>query len=98
MLIPAVEVKNFALNEKYQNMPYEDDASKGVLADYVLADLIISIIDFTDYICGASRIILHSTPGAHEFYIRNKFKDFEEFMIPEKKMYLEDCIPMFLNL
>lgn len=96
-LLPAVEIKMFAVNKEYQHKPVfpEDDQH---WSSHCLDKIIFHIREFTDTHCGASRIVLYSVPKAESFYLRAGFKKFLEFMRPQDKSFLEDCIPMFMVL
>lgn len=96
-LLPAVEIKMFAVNKEYQHKSVfsEDDLH---WSSYCLDRIIFHIREFTDTHCGASRIVLYSVPKAESFYLRTGFSKFLEFMRPQDKSFLEDCIPMFMVL
>lgn len=96
-LFPAVEIKMFAVNKEYQHKPVfpEDDQH---WSSYCLDKIIFHIRKFTNMYCGASRIVLYSVPKAESFYLRTGFRKFLEFMRPQDKSFLEDCIPMFMVL
>jgi hypothetical protein len=97
-IYPAVEIKMFAIDERYQHMPYSTDDEDGNLSDMLFSDVIGYIYAFTDNMCGADKVILYSVPNAESFYIRNGFKRFERFMLQSTSLFLEGCIPMYLNL
>ena len=95
---PAVEIKMFAIDEKYQHLPYSEDADEGNLSDMLFSDVISYIYDFTDNQCGADKIILYSVPDARSFYIRNGFCEFREFMKPSESWFTDDCEPMYMDM
>lgn len=95
---PAVEIKMFAIDEKYQHLPYSEDADEGNLSDMLFSDIISYIYDFTDNQCGADKIILYSVPNAKNFYQRNGFCEFQEFMKPSTSWFTDGCIPMYMDL
>jgi len=97
-LIPAVELKMFALNEKYQHLPYAKDPSEGNLSDSIFSFIASQVEDFTEKQCGAEHIVLYSLPSAKNFYLRNGCRTFTELMQPNGDMFLEGCIPMFFIL
>lgn len=95
---PAVEIKMFAIDEKYQHLPYSDDEDYGNLSSMLFSDVIGHIYQFTDEQCGADKILLHSVPDAHNFYLRSGFSDYEEFMKPSTSLFTDGCIPMYMDL
>lgn len=97
-IYPAVEIKMFAIDEKYQHMPYSESIEDGNLSDMLFSEVIGFIYSFTDNFCGADKVILYSVPEAESFYIRNGFKRFESFMLQSTSLFLDGCIPMYLNL
>lgn len=97
-IYPAVEIKMFAIDEKYQHTSISDIAEEGTLSDAILAYVISEIYDFTNNYCGADKVILYSVPKAVDFYSKNGFKAFEEFMLKSESRFLDGCIPMYLDL
>lgn len=96
MTYRAVEIKNFAVCRAYQDLKFRDEDENLVLFSAALLEHIkLDIIfHFTENHCGASRIILYSTPVAVKFYRNSGFKDFLENFIYDSSPYLEDCVPM----
>lgn len=97
-IYPAVEIKMFATDEQYQHIPYSDNNDDGVLSDMLLAEVIYNIYKFTDNQCGADKIVLYAVPEFVNFYSRNGFCEFKEFMIPSTNWYIDGCIPMYMDL
>lgn len=95
---PSVEIKMFAVNEKYQNMQFTKDIEDGVLSDYLLCSIIKDINIFTEKLCGAGHITLYSVKDAETFYERNGFENFKKYMKQNDDRYLDGCIPMFFKL
>lgn len=98
-ITPAIEVKIFAIDEKYQHQPFPDDDC-GALhwSDYCLYYLIERITDIAENFCGASHVVLYSVPEAVSFYQRNGFQFFVGGMEKPSNLFVDGCIPMFLNL
>lgn len=90
----------FAIDEKYQYMKYSDDVYEDNLnlSDMLFAEVISFIYDFTDNFCGADEVILYSVPDAENFYLRNGFKRFENFMLESSELFTDGCIPIYMNL
>lgn len=97
-IYPAVEIKMFAIDEKYQHIPYSTNREDGNLSDTLFDNVIGYIYSFTDNCCGADKVILYSVPNAENFYKRNGFKRFENFMLQSTSLFLDGCVPMYLSL
>lgn len=93
---PAIEIKMFALSEKYHK--YQIDEDENYISDLILCNIISEINDFTRQTCGAKSIILYSVDDAKHFYSRNSFECFEPYMEQNNDRYLEGCTPMFFTL
>lgn len=97
--IPAVEITYFALDVHYQKLRMSEDPEDRYLSDHVLNQVIQQIYDFTDNICGAMYVILHSTPDGYHLYRRNAFQDMAEpYFLKRQSNFLEGCTPMYLRL
>lgn len=94
-IYPAVEIKVFALDKEYQHKKFSESRKTGTYGDVFLAYVISSIGEFTENYCGASRIVLYSVPEYVNFYKRNFFRCFEDFMSPDESIENQDCVPMF---
>ncbi|MBR6836695.1 MAG: hypothetical protein IKM72_11940 [Oscillospiraceae bacterium] len=97
-MYPAVEIKMFAVDEKYQHIPYYNEPDTCSLSDMLFYDVIGHINEFTENECAADKIILYAVPKAESFYSRNMFKKFEEYMKPASSWFTDECIPMFMSL
>lgn len=95
---PAVEIKYFAISKEYQDIRFSDEIDDGCLSNMILYEIINDIMDFTDNYCGADKIILYSTPQAIEFYEKCGFQKFTEFMVKSEDLYLDGCVPMYMDL
>ncbi len=71
---------------------------KFTLSDYIFSNVIAKIYDFIEKTCGADKIILYSIPQAENFYIKNGFFRFQNFMLQSELMFLDCCIPMYMDL
>lgn len=97
--IPAMEIKYFAINEKYQGMVFEDEDYEGLtLSDMLFSSIIKEINDISSTSCGIHSIVLYSVPKAYNFYKKNFFEDFNKYMLRDEGKYISDCIPMFVEL
>lgn len=99
-ITPAIEVKIFAVDEKFQHTVFPDaDEEKGHWSDYCWYYLLSEIIyDVAEHSCGAAHVVLYSVPDAVSFYKRHQLQNFEELMAQPSNMRIDGCIPMFLNL
>lgn len=98
-ITPAIEVKIFAVDEKYQHQPFpDDDCGSSHWSDYCLYYLIEKITEIAENSCGASHVVLYSVPEAVSFYERNGFHTFVGDMEKPSNVFVDGCIPMFLNL
>ena len=98
-ITPAVEVKIFAVDERYQHTIFPGaDEDAGHWSDYCWYYLMEIVYGITDKHCGAGHIVLYSVPDAVTFYKRHDFKAFAELMAMPSNMVIDGCIPMFLNL
>ena len=95
---PAIELKMFAIDNKYKHMQYSKDDKDYFLSDSLLSIVIKEIINITENVCGANNIILYSVPYTIDFYERNGFEPFKEYMISNDDMFLDGCLPMLIRL
>ena len=97
-IFSAIEIKYFALNEKYQHIPYDEDKKRPTLADYILDYMLYKIGEISHNQVGASKIVLYSVKKAINFYKRHAFKEFGDSMYGDKGYYVDGCQPMYFNL
>jgi hypothetical protein len=95
--IPAIEVKMFAVAEKYQDVFYEYDNESKPISAWILNSMIESAKIMMTSIVGFKVLFLHSVPSAVEFYKNNGFRPVKEGMKP---LYCidDDLDPMYLAL
>lgn len=100
-ITPAIEIKVFAVDERYQHVKFPDDEADDEefqnWSDYCLLYL-LEIVDNIRALCGASHLVLYSVPSAVKFYRRHRFLPFVEAMTQPSNYEVDECIPMFLNL
>ena len=98
-VLPAVEIRYFAVAEKYQHIQMQEYQEYGdnkfCISDFLFCKLIEEIREITCSTIGARYIALYSVPNAVGFYKRNCFEEFKEIFTPENKMYTHDCVPMY---
>lgn len=94
---PAIEVKVFAVHERYQHVKFPDDDAGGKWSDYCWYYLMEVVDGITD-VCGASHVVLYSVPDAVKFYERNGFRKFVTLMTQPSNHEIDGCVAMFINL
>lgn len=99
-IYPAVEIKYFVIDKKYQNIPFYrfDDNDDDCISHKIFCKVIATINNITDQYCGADKIILYSTDVGVKFYARSGFVDFKSYMMRNDDSYLDGCTPMFYDL
>ncbi len=80
--IPSTEIYMFAIDKEYQGLEYND---KYNISDFILKNAIMKISDSSNDISASKFIILNSVDKAINFYKRNGFEEFKDFM-----QYLDD--------
>ncbi len=96
-LFSAIEIQFFAVDERYQHLPYQKGA-KLSLSHYLFEFVIDYIGEISHKYVGAAKIVLYSVPEAIKFYQRCKFKEFGEHMYGDKGTFLDGCTPMYFDL
>lgn len=98
-LEPAVELKMFALDQKYQHLAFEDADTRITLGDVVLSTALKYISDCAKRVFGATRVVLYAnSENSCSFYQRNGFTPFLDNMHPNQDPFLDGCIPMIYAL
>lgn len=71
--IPAVELKMFAVSEKYQDLFYKYEDEEKPIAAWILETIISTAYNLKNSILGVKALFLRSVPDAETFYKRNGF-------------------------
>lgn len=87
----------FAMDENYKHMLFSPE-EPFTLSDYIFSNVIAKIYDFTENTCGADKIILYAVPQAENFYLKNGFTRFQDFMLHSESRFLDGCIPLYMDL
>jgi hypothetical protein len=95
---PAVEIKMFALDENYQGIIFSCEDEEDMFSDHIFCEIIKKIVEITELYVGARTIMLYSVPKAINFYKRNWFETFENYMLTDDNLYIKGCMPMYLEL
>lgn len=80
--ISAIEIKMFAVNEKYQDTFYEFEGEDLPVAAWIMRSIINYADNLSNSVLGFKAILLHSVPEAEEFYKTNGFHFVEANMKP----------------
>lgn len=99
-IVPAIEVKYFAVNTVYQHLRSKDDDNDSMhtLSYKLFLYYVNELNKMSKEVCGANKIILYSVEKAYNFYVKCLFEDFAEYMIRDSHPYTETCKPMFVSL
>ncbi|MBP0977029.1 MAG: hypothetical protein J6P89_02485, partial [Oscillospiraceae bacterium] len=84
--------------EAFDHVKMKQGDTLTLVGDYLFYDVIGHIFNFTEEQCGADKIILYSVPDALNFYSRNGFSVFEDYMKPSSDWFTDGCIPMYMDL
>lgn len=80
--IPAVEIKMFAVDVKYQDLFYVYEDEELPISAWILKNIIDSTENILMHTLGFKALFLHSLPNAESFYIKNGFHPMEINMHP----------------
>ena len=93
--ISAIEIKMFAVSEKYQDVFFEYDEEDLPVSAWIMRSIIDFAYSLLDEVIGFKALFLHSLPEAESFYRANGFNPVEVNMQPlhsvdseYKSMYL----------
>ena len=64
----------------------------------MLCEVLKKLIEISEEAISFDYILLYSVPEAVNFYRRNGFYEFTEFMKKDSYNYIDGCIPMFFTL
>lgn len=80
--IPALEIKMFAVDVKYQDLFYEYQGEDLPISAWIMRSIIDYANDLINNVVGFKAIFLHSLPDAEKFYLANKFNPMKINMQP----------------
>ena len=95
--IPVLEIKMFAVNDKYQDVFYNYEEEELPIAAWCLFAIINYAKLLLDSVLGFKALFLHSVPQAESFYLKNGFRDMKINMQPFASVD-SDMRPMWLPL
>lgn len=80
--ISAIEIKMFAVSEKYQNVFFKYDGEDLPISAWIMRSIIDFAYSLSDEVIGFKALCLHSLPEAESFYKANGFNPVEVNMQP----------------
>lgn len=80
--ISAIEIKMFAVNEKYQDVFFEYDGEDLPISAWIMRSIIDFAYSLLNEVIGFKALFLHSLPEAEKFYKANGFNAMEINMQP----------------
>lgn len=80
--ISAIEIKMFAVDEKYQDIFFEYDGEDLPISAWIMRSIIDYAYSLMDGVLGFKALFLYSLPEAENFYIANGFNPVEVNMQP----------------
>lgn len=95
--IPVLEIKMFAVNNKYQDVFYMHRGQALPIAAWCLLAIINYAKLMLDTVLGFKALFLHSILEAEQFYLKNGFQDVTYNMLPFTSID-SDMRPMWLPL
>ena len=95
--ISALEIKMFAVDEKYQDVFFEYEGEDLPIAAWIIRNIINDTYILMNTVVGFKALFLHAIPDAKEFYSKNGFKPMKINMQPLKSIDSE-YEPMYLAL
>lgn len=97
--LPAIEILYFAIMEQYHGIQYEKDSEDDyTFSQFLFGYILNEISNIALTRIGARFVTLYSVPNAQNFYKKFEFLEFEKFMIKERKLYIDGCIPFCLPI
>lgn len=96
--LPAIQISYFAVANDIQRLVFDETDEHFYFSDMLFAEILQKCREITEEYIGAEYVILYSVPTAKHFYERNFFKDYSEFMQSDHYQYLNDCVPMYMQL
>ncbi len=80
--ISAVEIKMFAVSQKYQDLFFEYEGQDLPISAWIMKNIISYVNSLLDHVIGLKAVFLHSVPEAEKFYEQNGFHCMKENMRP----------------
>lgn len=97
-VLSAIEIKNFAVDLRYQKIPYSDVYDDNTLSYQIFNKYLKDLLELSRKVIGAKKIILYSVDDAVKFYKKHGFRDFRMYMARDYRREVKGCKPMYFNL
>lgn len=101
-LLPAIKIDILAVDHKYQKLHYDVESLEAndhyYLSDDILGQIIKYCREISEKYILAEYILLYADKNAIRYYERNGFSTFEEFMSEEYNMYINENVPMYMDI
>lgn len=91
--VPVLEIKMFAVNEKYQDTFYEYNGLDMPISAWCLFLVWNTLLKYVSF----KALYLHSVPEAIDFYKQNGFRPLNKLMMPLGSID-SDCTPLWMPL
>jgi len=95
--ITVIEIKMFAVNDKYQDLFYIYDGDELPVSAWCLRAIVNYTNELNESVLAFKALFLHSVPDAEEFYLKNGFQDMKVNMYPFCSID-SDMKPMWMPL
>lgn len=95
--ITVIEIKMFAVNDKYQDLFYIYDDDDLPVSAWCLRAIVNYVSELNNSVLGFKALFLHSVPDAEEFYLKNGFQNMKVNMHPFCSID-SDMKPMWMPL
>lgn len=96
---PAIEIKSFAIDQRLHGLHYFRSYPDEL---FNLSDmLLLAVMDHCSNLSariGFRYITLYAVKDAISLYTRQGFKPFSEFMEPDTHLWIDGCIPMYIEI
>ncbi|MBP3352114.1 MAG: hypothetical protein J6L65_06890 [Lachnospiraceae bacterium] len=97
IVLPAVEIKNFATDIRYQKIPMTEEEGT-TLSKMIFSKYLRDILELSKNTIGINKIVLYSVDQALNFYKCFGFKDFKSYMARSEDYAIKGCTPMYMNV
>ena len=101
----AVRIDVFAIDIRFQKLHWNEESENSTehdehlyFSDMIMAEVLKRCreVDSTQMLI--EFIILYADKSKLRFYERNQFKSFENYMVPDKNMEVNNSLPMYMAL
>lgn len=97
IVLPAVEIRNFATDVRYQKIPMSEEVQT-TLSKMIFSKYLRDILEMSRNVIGINKIVLYSVDEAINFYSSFGFKGFKKYMARSEARTVKGCTPMYMNV